>query len=320
MPDTVQVPPLSPVRAAEVPSAVVTTASVAAAAVSSADVAKPPPPARLSLREQAPSLALLLALVCFAIAAVCEISSRNEDYGRVSEHKKWLLGCLQTSANDKACPKDALLNEQLDVATTQVRRYDSLNSVGTRTRCLTAPVIASPLPGFYESCLAYVGGVDVQPSARKIMLAPIVEPPWWSSDSEPLRMDQRPKEHLYFFLVLVASAIGALIGGLRAAGITTLRDLTLGLGAGFAVYLLLRSGNFASLTGSANIDILNPFSAGAVGMLVGLFSERVFRLVDGLVGARIDAASGDPSGKRVIVAETSKVTAASAAAPAPLAR
>jgi hypothetical protein len=305
MPDTLQVQPLSPGRDIESPSAVVTATSVTAASVSSLGGAKPSDAPKPGFWEQAPNLGLLLVLVCLAIAAVSEISSRNDDYGRVTEHKKWLLGCLQTSASDKACPKDAFLSEQLDVATTQVRRYDSLNSAGTRTRCLTAPVIASPLPGFYESCLAYVSGVEVKPPARTVMLKPIVEPPWWSSDAAPLQMDQRPKEHIYFFLVLVASAIGALIGGLRATGFTTIRDLTLGLGAGFAVYLVLRSGNFASLTGSANIDILNPFSAGAVGMAVGLFSERVFRLVDGLVGSRM----GDAADKRVVVAEESKVTA-----------
>ena len=61
-----------------------------------------------------------------------------------------------------------------------------------------------------------------------------------------LALDQRAKEPLYFALVLVASVIGSLIAGLRIDGITTLRDVALGLGAGFAVYILMRSGTSCS--------------------------------------------------------------------------
>ncbi len=87
--------------------------------------------------------------------------------------------------------------------------------------------------------------------------------------------------------MLVSSAIGSLIGGLRVAGVTTLKDLALGLGAGFAVYTCCcEAVTSVSLATPVNVDILNPFSAGAVGMMVGLFSDKAFALVDSVFGPK----------------------------------
>lgn len=273
--------------------------------------AAPSAASKLAFWKQAPNLVMLLVLMYLAIGAVCEISSRNEDYGRVSAHYKWLLSCLH-GGGDKGCPSGDRLDEDIEVAVTQVRRYDSLNTVGVGSKCLTAPVIAATLPGFYESCVALtsVPPTEVEP-ARRALLAPIVSPPWWSFKTALLQFDQNPKDHLYFFLVLVSSAIGSLIGGLRVAGITTLKDLALGLGAGFAVYMLLRSGNFVSLATPVNVDILNPFSAGAVGMMVGLFSDKAFSLVDGVFGSKSKppAAEADK-----VTLEAARMTSSPAAA------
>ena len=65
-----------------------------------------------------------------------------------------------------------------------------------------------------------------------------------------------------------------------------MRDLALGVGAGFGVYLLLRGGNLVFFTHSASIDVLNPFSAAAAaaGFIVGLLKERVFNSFEGVVG------------------------------------
>ena len=271
--------------------------------------AEPVPPKRASW-EQAPNLVLLLFLLYLAVGAVCEISSRNEDYVRVGAHHKWLLSCLNGGNKDKGCPGEDL-NSQIEIAVTQVRFYDSLNTVGVGSKCLTAPVIAAPLAGFQQSCLAMTSDppVEVEPE-RKALLASILSPASLSFRAAPFRFDELPRDQLYFFLVLVASAIGSLIGGLRVAGITTLKDLTLGLGAGFGVYLLLRSGNFVSLTNSVNVDILNPFSAGAVGMLVGLFSDKAFRLVDGLFGASMSKQPESLEANRITV-DKARMTAGS---------
>lgn len=249
--------------------------------------------------EQFIHLVALIILLIVAVATTIEISSRNEDYARVAGHYKWLLSCLQQTIRDKSCPNDApkeapkeegSLQWRLDVAATQVRRYESLNSIGTGTKCMTARVIASPDAGFYEACVAAVRNEEVSDSSHQLQLAAILKPPLWSFNRAPISMDQRPKDELYFILVLVSATIGSLIAGLRSVGFSTHYDLTIGIGAGFAVYLIIRSGNFAFLSVPVtNIDILNPYSAAAVGMLVGLFGERVFRSLDGVL--RRDKAS-----------------------------
>jgi hypothetical protein len=127
-----------------------------------------------------------------------------------------------------------------------------------------------------------------------------------------LALDQRAKEPLYFALVLIASAIGSLIAGLRVAGFTTVRDVALGLGAGFVVYILVRSGNFVFLTGDAtHVDILNPFTTGAVGFLVGLFKDRAFGLLDGVVRAPANGAPDQTSAAKA-AATAAMATARSA--------
>ncbi|CAN5855861.1 hypothetical protein BH11PSE3_BH11PSE3_32590 [soil metagenome] len=263
-------------------------------------------------------LIALLALLYFAIGATCEISSRNEDYGRVSVHQKWLVTCQKNAEGDKGCPSGDSLASQLDSASVQVRRYDSLNAIGATSRCLTAVVIAAPISAFHEDCLrlettlgqpnkvesasldkgvrlAAMGDVQLTQSSKfelqdpqsEILLQAILRPGWASYASGRIPFDQMAKEQVYFLLVLLSAAIGSLIAGLRTAGFTTVRDLTIGLGVGFAVYLLLRSGNFVFLATPASIDILNPFAAAAVGLLVGLFSDRVLKMLDNFIGTKL---------------------------------
>jgi len=194
------------------------------------------------------------------------------------------MQCFKSNTKELGCPAD--INRDLDIAITQIRRFDNLNTMGAESRCLTAVVITSPIPGFYESCVAFLQGPSkvADPVAAKLVEAIVVPP--FSSTRKSLEFDTRSKDELYFHLVLLSAAIGSLVSGMRSAGFTTIRDLILGLGTGFAVYLILRSGNFVFLTGPSNIDILNPYSAAAIGMIAGLFSERLLRVVDGFVGAK----------------------------------
>ncbi len=154
---------------------------------------------KLAFWEQAPNLVLLLVLMYLAIGAVCEISSRNEDYGRVSAHYKWLLSCLN-GGSDKGCPTGTKLNDDIDIAVTQVRRYDNLehrrcgqqmpDRAGHRRDLARASA---------RSCVALTSmpPAEVKP-ARKSLLAPILSSPWWSFKAAPLQFDQHPKDHLYF--------------------------------------------------------------------------------------------------------------------------
>ena len=88
-------------------------------------------------------------------------------------------------------------------------------------------------------------------------LEPVLHPSILSYSGLLLGFDERSREHLNFLLVIVSAGIGSLLAGLRTAGFTTLRDLALGLGAGYAVYLLLRGGHFAFFATAATLDVLS---------------------------------------------------------------
>lgn len=232
------------------------------------------------------NITVLIALLWFAIGATCEIVRRNEDYARVVAYQKFLIGC-RTAADGtvNGCPtKDGQSDAEfwIGVASDQVRRYNSLNTLGALDRCHTAAVVASPVGHFWEDCLKVLNGdkeLKLQSSVSKLALTSVVKPSDFTYSGWPFGFDERAKEPLYFLLVLASAAIGAVIAGLRTAGFTTHRDLALGVGAGFAIYLLLRGGNFVFFTSSAAVDILNPFTAATVGLLVGLFNDRAFALL-----------------------------------------
>lgn len=250
---------------------------------------------------QALNLFVMLALLFFAVGAVCEISARNEDYQRVTSWHQWLVDCRK--ADTAGCPskeplaftgqgadnrpaheKRSSLENLIEVAGTQVRRYDSLNSIGTDDRCAVAAIFASTEAHLYEDChilRAKMNGEakedELHNRHHEYALRAVLDNGWFTYSGQIMRLDQRPKEPLYLFLVLASAAIGSLLSGLQSKGVTTLRDFAAGLGAGFAVYMLLRGGNFVFFIKAANVDALNPFSAAAAGLLVGLFTERALK-------------------------------------------
>src|SRR4029079_11952679 len=57
---------------------------------------------RLSL-PSAFNLATVALLLWVAIGITCEITTRIEDFGRVSSYQKWLLTCLTNPGQDKTC-------------------------------------------------------------------------------------------------------------------------------------------------------------------------------------------------------------------------
>ena len=123
---------------------------------------------------------------------------------------------------------------------------------------------------------------------NEFALLKVLYPHWASYSGWLLAFDQAAKYHLYFLLVLVSTVIGTLIAALRNASsaahpqglVASVRQLAVGIGAGFAVYVLLRGGNFVFFSGASVMDVLNPFSAAAAGFLVGLYSERVFKFLE----------------------------------------
>lgn len=287
--------------------------------------------ARLSLAAML-NLIAMAVLLWIAIGITTEITSRNSDFAATDGYHKWLLSCRKDPASDKTCPTDTdspKLSQRVEWASSQMRQYTSLNSMGALDRCAIAAVIASPFGGFSEDCMKVMSAAPamLDPTAHTpleiakalglqnealLQVFKEILSPGALSYSGWLALDQRAKEPLYFALVLIASAIGSLIAGLRVAGFTTVRDVALGLGAGFVVYILVRSGNFVFLTGDAtHVDILNPFTTGAVGFLVGLFKDRAFGLLDGVVRAPANGAPDQTSAAKA-AATAAMATARSA--------
>lgn len=250
--------------------------------------------------------AVLLLLIYFAVGAVCEITVRNEDYSRIVGHQQWLLTCaakLKDNQKDVTEPnaKPAAKTDDVDAdgchrdsrskaesASHQVRRFNSLNAVGVEDRCFVAAIFASPESSAFEDCHMYRSNIT-NPDERTFRLEnennrhtvkAVLDNGWLSYSGKILYLDQRPKEQLYLFLVLASAAIGSLLAGMRTKGVTTISDFAIGIGAGFAVYMLLRGGNLVFFTNATKVDALNPFSAAAAGLLVGLFSKRALEAIE----------------------------------------
>ena len=168
-----------------------------------------------------------------------------------------------------------------------VRPYETRKKEGQTTASLGA-VSLLPLAAGRDN-----GGIDLAEEKlsnpeNEFALLKVLSPHWASYSGWALAFDQAAKDHLYFLLVLVSTVIGTLIAALRNANnaaspqglVASVRQLAVGIGAGFAVYVLLRGGNFVFFSGASVMDVLNPFSAAAAGFLVGLYSERVFKFLE----------------------------------------
>ena len=267
--------------------------------------AAPPSALRSPGWKAIPNFVALAILLFIAIGAVCEISNRMEEHGRLVAHSNWLRACTAETnqangsflfgsifrgaseaskgAVKQGChpvdvKKEGTIDEQISVVQIKLMDFDRLNTAGSvGDRCGIAAVIGSRVNDLQEKCREG----KVEDDSR---LKPVLHPSIISYSGWLLGFDERSREHLNFLLVIVSAGIGSLLAGLRTTGFTTLRDLALGLGAGYAVYLLLRGGHFAFFTTSASMDVLNPFTAGGAGLLVGLFSERVFAMLSAALG------------------------------------
>jgi len=97
-----------------------------------------------------------------------------------------------------------------------------------------------------------------------------------------------PKLHSDYLLalsIMACSALGALIVGLRGTNPTSLTDLTLGIASGFVCYFAIKGGKYVFLlTTHSDAITFNPYGSAFAGLLVGLFSERVYGILTALVG------------------------------------
>lgn len=312
-----------------------TTPGNAAASGATPAAAAVPQPAAVASPTSAVTIfniPLLLMGLWVAIGITSEIVTRKEDFSRVEGYHKWLVTC-SAGSTDKDCKKfdgnaASSLTAEIEVTATQVRRYHSFNAFGAPDRCHVPAVFASQIGHFWEDCERILnlkaqaaGKMDAATEAamreqlhkpqNKTLIEAILRPSWphysW------VGFDEQAKEPLYFALVLVSALIGSLIAGLRTASFSTHRDVALGLGAGFAVYILLRGGNFVFFTGGTSIDILNPFTAAAVGLLVGLFNEKAFGLLGNAMPATLPTNAQQGAGNQGTQPDTAPSLQATAA-------
>jgi len=168
-----------------------------------------------------------------------------------------------------------------------VRPYETPKKEGQTTASLGA-VSLLPIAAGRETDRIDLADEKLNNAENEFVLLKVLSPHWASYSGWVLAFDQAAKDHLYFLLVLVSTVIGTLIAALRNATnatypqglVASVRQLAVGIGAGFAVYVLLRGGNFVFFSSTSVIDVLNPFSAAAAGFLVGLYSERVFKFLE----------------------------------------
>ena len=87
---------------------------------------------------------------------------------------------------------------------------------------------------------------------------------------------------------MTCGAIGALVSGMRRNQRVTLRNVSLGLSAGFIVYLAVKGGKYVFLLQSLGEEVpFNPYSTAFVGLLAGLFLERAHQFLTSLVDQAI---------------------------------
>lgn len=96
-----------------------------------------------------------------------------------------------------------------------------------------------------------------------------------------------PTNALLAIAVIFSAGVGALSAELRRDRPATMVQFVVGTAGGFVAFLSIRGGSFlivspATLGNGGQID-LNPYGMALVGVLVGLFSDRAYALVSGLV-------------------------------------
>lgn len=99
-----------------------------------------------------------------------------------------------------------------------------------------------------------------------------------------------PSDMVLALSVVICGAIGAVSASIRVRSKDLTRTSTLGLAAGFIVFLALKGGKFLFLvhhTGEASIPT-NPFSAASLGILIGLFTERAYLALAQIFESTVD--------------------------------
>lgn len=92
--------------------------------------------------------------------------------------------------------------------------------------------------------------------------------------------EQQPSELLFLIIAVACGGFGRVLIGLRTSDFTGIRDLAIGTGAGFIVYLVISSGtNSILLDFSVSKGSDRPFAVALMGFLVGAFADFFYALL-----------------------------------------
>lgn len=93
-----------------------------------------------------------------------------------------------------------------------------------------------------------------------------------------------PSNILLAIGVIFAAGVGSLSAELRRQKPATLVQYAVGISGGFIAYLAIKGGSFLVVSpAQRGISTLNPYGVALVGVLVGLFSDRAYALIQELV-------------------------------------
>lgn len=124
---------------------------------------------------------------------------------------------------------------------------------------------------------ASVQKTNTQIRSYRLSETPVAQHDWWP-------FPRLHSDYLLAVAVISCGALGALISGLRSGSSTVGKDLSLGIATGFVCYFAIKGGKYLFLLNTSSEYIaFNPYGSAFAGLLVGLFSERVYSLLAALV-------------------------------------
>ncbi len=193
---------------------------------------------------------------------------------------------LKTTANssdaDPTAAKRLYLEQSVLNIRGQLKTIAQLNALGSyHNRCGILRSIASGIPGFENECYLRQGaaaagmpGSSTAPSAeqqrRALLYSSLVA---WDIVNY---FEELSSELLFLLVAALSGGVGRLLFGLRDDRNTCLRDLAIGMGVGFIVYLALSSGVDAMLMDiSATRSSNRAFVVALIALLAGAFANAV---------------------------------------------
>lgn len=90
---------------------------------------------------------------------------------------------------------------------------------------------------------------------------------------------------LIAFITIACCGIGASFSSIRAKSATPLSSTFMGFIAGFVVFLVLKGGKTIFIVNSSEVThLVNPYNSALAALIVGMFTERAYLILERVVG------------------------------------